>query len=331
MIRAPAVPNLIRFAIVGCGAIGRRHGDALLAMPDVSITRAMDTDADKAAAAAEAWTTTGTTEIDEALLTDDVDAVVIATPHDSHTDLAVRAAKARKHLFLEKPVALRYTDALRVQAAIDQARVIGAVDFSFRAAPAVTAAQAQVPSPRIVRLVAVSASLAGSWRGEAVHGGVIADIGGHVFDLACFLVGSAPQVVYAMGGRVSRRAGLPDTLAATIGFANGAFAQVIVGEFGPAAHTSKWWGVLSDGTRTATLFERLTTLEIREPGRSPRRVVPMADARTNHARTLAAFVGAIRDEGRPIASIADGVRAVRLADAAYESMGIGRTVDVRGD
>ena len=72
------------------------------------------------------------TDYTEMLADEDLHVVDICTPHPFHPDQAVAAAKAGKHLIIEKPIALRFEDARRVKAAIDEARVKTCVCFELR-------------------------------------------------------------------------------------------------------------------------------------------------------------------------------------------------------
>ena len=72
------------------------------------------------------------TDFAEMLADDDIHVVDICTPHPFHPEQAIAAAKAGKHLIIEKPVALSFEDARRMKAAIDEARVKTCVCFELR-------------------------------------------------------------------------------------------------------------------------------------------------------------------------------------------------------
>jgi predicted dehydrogenase len=264
----------------------------------------------------------------EAFLRDDVDAVVIATPHDTHVELVADAARAGKHVFATKPLALRYPDAQRVGEVVAESGVVGCVGFAFRAAPAVQTARQHIPRPLAITLHAVVDPLAEGWPGEASQGGVLAHVGSHAIDLACHLAASPPVRVHALGGRYARRAGLPDTYAATLRFASQAVAQLIVGEFGRSSRFSSWWGTVSDGTREASLWNDLRSVRVMAEGQSVASVLDGPPETANHARLLGSFVQAVRAGKSAPASIEDGVRAVRVADAIYESIATKQPVDL---
>ena len=76
---------------------------------------------------------------DELLAVDDLDAVVLATPHSKHLEQIQAAAAAGKHVFVEKPITLTKADAEAAIAACRDAGVVCAVGFNRRFHPAVAA------------------------------------------------------------------------------------------------------------------------------------------------------------------------------------------------
>ena len=95
----------VRFAVLGAGRIGRVHAAAIAGVPGAALAAV----ADPVAEAAQAVRDTHGGEvrtIDEIAAADDVDAVVICTPTDTHADLIEQFAKAGKAVFCEKPVDL---------------------------------------------------------------------------------------------------------------------------------------------------------------------------------------------------------------------------------
>jgi myo-inositol 2-dehydrogenase/D-chiro-inositol 1-dehydrogenase len=114
-------------AVFGAGRIGRIHATNLAALPGVKLQAVCDPVADSAARLAQALGARVSTP--EAVLADpSIDAVVIGSPTDTHSDLIHRAAAARKHIFCEKPVDLsvaRAEDCARAVAAAGVACMIG--------------------------------------------------------------------------------------------------------------------------------------------------------------------------------------------------------------
>ena len=114
-------------AVFGAGRIGRIHATNLAALPGVTLKFVCDPVAASASQLAQALGAQVSTP--EAVLADtSLDAVVIGSPTDTHSDLIHRAAAAGKHIFCEKPVDLsvsRAEDCARVVAAAGVACMIG--------------------------------------------------------------------------------------------------------------------------------------------------------------------------------------------------------------
>ncbi|WP_202818893.1 Gfo/Idh/MocA family protein [Actinosynnema sp. ALI-1.44] len=114
----------IRLGIVGLGVMGRRTLGVAVDHPDFTVVRASDvTPADPGVPF--------TTDPQEVVTADDVDAVYIATPPASHSDLAVTALRAGKAVFCEKPLAVSLADAQRMLDAATETGLANAVNFAL--------------------------------------------------------------------------------------------------------------------------------------------------------------------------------------------------------
>lgn len=165
----------------------------------------------------------------EALLTDpDVDAVVITTRHDSHADYVSRALAARKHVFVEKPLALTHEEVAAIEAAARLApdRVL-MVGFNRRFAPHVVrlrSLMAGVVGPKsFVMTVNAGAIPAEHWTQDPdIGGGRLLGEGCHFVDLLRFLV-DAPIVTHQA---MAMAAPTQDTATITLRFADGSIGTI---------------------------------------------------------------------------------------------------------
>jgi predicted dehydrogenase/threonine dehydrogenase-like Zn-dependent dehydrogenase len=142
------------------------------------------------------------TDAEEILGDPEVDLVVIATRHDSHADLAVRALEAGKAVWLEKPVGLDYEQVKRVLEAAERKKAYLFVGynrrFSSHARKLHSLFLRRTGSLSIQYQVAAGTPPAGSWIMErGVGGGRIVGEVCHFVDLCTYLVGSPPRSVYA--------------------------------------------------------------------------------------------------------------------------------------
>jgi predicted dehydrogenase len=121
----------MRFGLVGTGPwAGLAHGPGLLAAADVELVGVWGRNAGKAEMLASGLGVRGFTDYDALLA--EVDAVAFAVPPDIQAPLAIAAAKAGKHLLLDKPVALDIDDARAVRDAVGEAGVASVVFFTDR-------------------------------------------------------------------------------------------------------------------------------------------------------------------------------------------------------
>jgi myo-inositol 2-dehydrogenase/D-chiro-inositol 1-dehydrogenase len=345
--------STLNVAIIGCGNLGGRHAKTLARLPDVAVVALVDRDLARATQLRQVI------EVDDARVTDDVQsvlsdpaihAVVIATHHDSHPDLAIASARARKHVFVEKPLALTNAACREVEATVDAAGVQLLVGFQARHAPFVRRAREWVPRPRVV----VGQIVAGRW-GDAswaqqpdVGGGNVLSQGVHGFDLLAYAAGAAPVNVFAAGGTLThdpRATTVIDSVLATIRFANGVVGSAVIGDFGPSPWTLVSFYEFFDGAgRSATLprfFEELclgsagSRVSPLAPEREPARYFTVADLPPaerddphGYAALIAEFARCARENRPPTvgATVRDGRRATAVALACFESIRTGQPV-----
>jgi predicted dehydrogenase/threonine dehydrogenase-like Zn-dependent dehydrogenase len=166
-----------------------------------------------------------------------VSALVIATPHDSHASLTVRALAAGRHVWCEKPVALTEDELDAVRAAwLESGRVL-AVGFNRRWSPAVLAGQralARTAGPRLlVYRVAAGPVAANHWYHDPRQGGRLLGEACHFVDTAQALIGAPVEDVTALSG--GGAGGPADDAAIALRFADGSLASIGYGSAVPSA------------------------------------------------------------------------------------------------
>lgn len=323
-----ALPDsLVKFAIVGYGQAGRAYASMIQALPGASVNCVVDPDLNRAEAGARRLgAPTWYDDATGALRRADLDAVIVASPHGSHSSLAREALERGLHVLLEAPVALRYPDAQAVLAYARASESVVAVNFGARAMPGVRRIQSRIPRPTFVQIEAVIDPLHVSWMGKAEHGGLLGLLGGHAFDLACVLMRARPRFVQALGGRHARRADLADTVTAAFRFGSGGLARVVVGEYGRSPALSTWRILATDGLATATASGELSGNAPPGDGPADPDTPSPHPVRAGREESLRSFVQAVAGSGQPLAGLEDGVRAVQLADAVYEAMSSRRRI-----
>ena len=126
----------MRIALAGAGAFGIKHLDGLRNIDGVSITSIVSRRLEQAQEVAEKYGAPhATTELDEALARDDVDAVILCTPTQLHASQSIAAMRAGKHVQVEIPLADSWSDALAVQRVQQETGLVAMVGHTRRFNP----------------------------------------------------------------------------------------------------------------------------------------------------------------------------------------------------
>ncbi len=205
----------IRIGFIGYGGIGRVHALAYRAIPfyyglpaDSIQLAAVATRRTETAkqAAAEIGCDVFTGDYRHLLTRDDIDAVDICAPNHVHQEIALAAAKAGKHIYCEKPMAMNAAQAQSMAQAVDAAGVKAQMTFNFRFFPAITRAKQLMRDGFVGKVFSfrgryhrssyISADKPLSWRlqREMTGGGALFDLGSHILDLLVYLLGDFASV-----------------------------------------------------------------------------------------------------------------------------------------
>lgn len=229
----------MRFGLVGTGPwAGIAHGPGLLACPEAELVGIWGRDPAKAAALADEWgLALGAAYPDVDALLADVDAVAFAVPPSIQAELALRAARAGKHLLLDKPIALDVAAADALEAAVAANGVASLVFFTDRFVDTSRDWFAQVRATGgwrgawfrwLSTLQAPGNPFGGSaWRREQ---GALWDTGPHALST---LTGALGPVA-----RITAVAGDGDLVTLIVGHESGATSTVVLSQFAPPAAAS---------------------------------------------------------------------------------------------
>jgi len=193
----------------------------------------------------------------------DVEVVVIATPHETHSELAALALKAGRHVWCEKPLALTSEGLAEVEAAWKASGRHLMIGFNRRWSPTVLAAQAaleKMASPKfIVYRVAAGPVTDGHWYSDRRHGGRLLGEVCHFVDTAQALIGaSIEETASVLGGESS---GVPGNDAiVSLRFADGSLATICYGSAVPTAG-KEWIEVMAGSHRLIIDDFRLAKLD----------------------------------------------------------------------
>ena len=238
----------VRFAVVGCGVIGRLHAEVLAAgRHGTAVAVLVDPDPEAARSVAghvaevfggEPPAVAGSLE--EALRRDDVDAVAVCVPSGLHAELSVQALRAGRHLVVEKPVDVSVAAARSIAEAAEQAPpgTVASVISQHRFDPASVAVHDAVTAGELGRLTSAVATVSwwrsqayydsGDWRGTWAldGGGALMNQGVHTVDLLLWFLGRPVDVFAHTALLAHERVEVEDTVAAVVRFESGALATL---------------------------------------------------------------------------------------------------------
>jgi predicted dehydrogenase len=325
---------MIRAAIHGLGRWGRRLLESVRGSDAISITTGISRDPARHAELAQSGGIRVVSSYGRVLRDPAVDAVILATPHSQQAAQIVQAAKAGKHVFVEKPFTLTRASA---EKAIDACRAAGvtlALGFNRRYAPSFVEMMRRIEAGEIGRVLHVEGQNSGAtghglepgyWRStrkEAPGGGMTAR-GVHALDCMIRIAGHV-ATVYAS----SQKLCLPDdididdTTAMLLRFAGGAsgcLTSVFV--------TGDYWRVMALGTQGWLELRSDTELVARGLSGPPQR---MTFAPVDRERTeLEAFAKAVQAGERFLVAPADIVNGVAVLEAIEKSSARGRPIQIR--
>lgn len=201
----------VRVGVIGCGVIADLTVCGYREDERVEIVATCDSDIQKARAKAELWgAKRWTADYRELLVADDIDAVEIITPHHLHCPMAIEAARAGKHISVQKPMARNVTEARQMIEAAEKANVMLRVNDPFIFYPPITKAKelvdaGEIGTPSMIRVRTTVGSMecgwfvdpqAWTWRfdHERSGGGNMLDDMHHKFAVALFLGGDVEKV-----------------------------------------------------------------------------------------------------------------------------------------
>jgi len=264
---------------------------------------------------------------EEAVLgNDEINAVLIATPHSSHAALAEAALNAGKNVLVEKPLALDRDGLNRVIAARNRSDGFLMVGFNRRFAPMAVQMRdrlAALPAPRVLLLRVNAGQLPPeSWQNapEEGHGRILGEMC-HFVDLARFLIGQPIASVQAMAAKATR--GACDDVTATLAFADGSLATVAYTAKGDTAVSKELIEAYAGGTVMA--IDDFRTLRVTADGKT-RKGASALDQDKGHRAELAAFAAAVAaGGGAPVAEaelIETSLATIAIAESLRDGVSV---------
>lgn len=230
-------------AVVGCGGVSSAHFSAYASHPDADLVAAVDVRPDLAEACARRWhARRWYSSVAEALADPEVQIVDLCLPHDLHAPVAIQAARAGKHVFVEKPIANSLEEADLMISAAEENGVLLMVDQTKRYQNRHRAIKnlldaGYIGTPLLVRS-AYEQDITYAWSNMDPtrratywkHDGVISGIGIHSLDLLRWLIGEVIEVqaIASTSDLVEQHRTTEDSGIILVRFDNGCIGEVMV-------------------------------------------------------------------------------------------------------
>jgi predicted dehydrogenase len=331
--------------IVGCGFMGRTHAESWALVQEARIVAVVDLLEDRAKKLADQCGLERTfSDYRQAIDLPEVDVVSVCIPTYLHAEVTIYAAERGKHVLSEKPIALFVEQAEAMIAAADKHQVRLGVGFMRRHSPVTEALREYLSSGKLGRPVMASAADIREIRPKIEmhdaykNGGPVIDMVVHQIDEWAFVFESEPVSVFAQGFKLA--AGRPELESRVQELAHDTATVVVRYASGDAGTFIVTWG-LPYGVNPPGLPEQiygphgLAEVNLSPPHQEMRvkvdagewQVVSTCDENAYH-RQVAAFARCLLEDLPLAVGGADGLRALKTARAALESIKTGKVVEI---
>jgi predicted dehydrogenase len=333
--------SAVRTAVVGCGYWGKNLVRNFAALSDLRICCDAD-DGVRARIAGEYPQVKTTADYSSVLTSDEVEAVVLATPASAHAEMALAALDAGKHVFVEKPLALCGADAEHVVEAAERTRLILMVGHLMEYHPAIDHLKGMVESGEL-------GDVYYSYSQRVNLGKVRSDenalwsLAPHDISMILYLMGEEPEHVEATG-QAFLQAGIEDVVFVTMRFASGRVAHVHVSWLDP--HKERRITIV--GSKKMVVFDDVEASEkvrvydkgvARQPTTAPAYasygellalregdiVIPRLPSKEPLSIECGEFLKAIETGVPPRSDGRDGLAVVRVLEAAQHALDARKT------
>lgn len=340
----------LRFALVGCGRIGKRHADLLSsgAIDGATLLAVCDTDENRARSFGETYGVPWFTDLDGMCSQTQPDVASVCTPSGDHAQTTVELASRRVHVVVEKPMALTLQDADRMILACSESQVKLFVVKQNRFNVPIRRAREAVEAGRLGKMVMGTVRVRwcreqayydqDAWRGTwAQDGGVLSNQASHHVDVLEWMMGDVDSV-YAVARTALADIEAEDTAVAVLKFSSGAIGVIeattatrprdlegslsLLGEKGSiviggfALNKLETWNFVEESTSDSVTLDQYS-------------VNPPDVYGFGHRAYLEHVVDCIRENTQQLVDGFEGRRSLELILAIYESIETGQEIPMR--
>lgn len=329
------------FALIGCGLVGPAHARSLRELTDADLKVACSRTESKLASFADEYQLDYTTDYDQILERDDIDVVDITTPPWSHEELVTKAAKAGKHVVLEKPIATSIEEAERLTKTCADHGVKLAIIFQNRWRRSYALVKRSVDNGDLGDLLLGDTYVkwfrpqsyydGDAWRGthDGEGGGALINQGIHNIDSLQWIMGPIDWLFGQVTTTPHHDIEVEDLGVAQLRFKNGAMGVIEAGTgLKPGLpdkleiHGTKGVVVIEGGAVKTWDVEGMDETAMKEEAEEPTgsgSSDPMAFPISWHKQQLQDMIDAIAEDRPPAVDGNEGTKALRIVLSIYES------------
>lgn len=326
------------FGIVGCGVISKWHVNAISMIDEATLIGCADAKYEFAEKFAENNNCKAFTSYDELLKCEDIDIVCICTPSGLHAEMAVKAANAKKHFIVEKPMAITTEQLDAVVDACEKNNIKGAVVSQMRFSESILRAKKAVEDGELGDILIgdvymkyyrspeyyASATWRGTWALDG--GGALMNQGIHGIDALQFIVGKV-KAVYGICKTLARDIEVEDTANVLVEYESGAIGTIqgttsVSPGYPRIISISGTKGTIEITDGVITKFD-IEGKQMEIPERDPKKKNSSRDPKEIpediHRLQFVDLINAIKNDTRPSIDVYEGRKPVDIILAAYKS------------
>jgi UDP-N-acetylglucosamine 3-dehydrogenase len=309
-------------AVIGAGFWGRNHARVFTELEETELLAVCDINAERAKAIAKQFGVKAYTSTAKMLKIKDLDAVSVCTWSTSLAKEALKALKAGKHVLVEKPMAANSKQAETLIKTAEKEGLYLSVGFLMRFIPGLQHIRKAVESQEIGEIVCATAKRVSEWPERIGDVGVVKDLAIHDIDVMRYLFGSDPVAVYAKTGNM-RHKKFEDYAHIMLTFERGKNAFIEANWLTPY----KTRVLVVTGSRAIAKLDYITQeLTIETAERTVRPRIPWQEPLKLE---LQHFARCVLGKEKPFITGLDGLKALKIAEAALKSSKTGRLVKLK--
>jgi len=332
---------MLGFAVVGCGRVAPRHANALLNIPEAKLIAFADIIWERANNLANLYGGIPYTDYRYILDRKDVDVLCICTPSNLHTQIAIEALQAGKHVLIEKPVALSMPDANRLLSISTQTKLKVGVAYQYRFMPLIQDLNYAVRNGLLGHLLIGNSTVrwyrppeyyADGWHGtKEYEGGTFMNQIIHFVDLMQWIMGDVKSV-FAYTATLMHDIETEDAGIVVMRFKNKAMGSI---EGSTIVYPKGFEGSLTVvGTRGSVKIggahldqrEVWTVENFKNKGFIP--INQEMQPHTFHQYLLEDMISSIYKDREPLINCLEAMKSVRVVQAIYESAKTGHEINL---